>query len=73
MLICQVCDMASETVVVVVHDLSEHLLNSCFVYLNDLVISVSASHVVGHGFVPRQGHTKDHHKYKLPPFLAHMR
>ena len=27
-----------------------------------LVISVSASHVVGHGFMPQTDHTKDHHK-----------
>ena len=27
-----------------------------------LVVSVLASHVVGHGFVPRLGYTKEHHK-----------
>ena len=27
-----------------------------------LMVSMSASHVVGHGFVPWQGHTKDHHE-----------
>ena len=27
-----------------------------------LVVSVSASHTVGRGFVSRPGHTKDHHK-----------
>ena len=26
-----------------------------------LVVSVSASHAVGHGFAPVQGHTKDQH------------
>ena len=30
--------------------------------LYGLVVSVSASHVVGSGFAPRSGHTKDHHK-----------
>ena len=29
---------------------------------NGLVISMAASHVVGHGFAPQSGHTKDHHK-----------
>ena len=28
-----------------------------------LLVSVSASHTVGYGFVPWPGHTKDHHKY----------
>ena len=27
-----------------------------------LLVSVSAPHAVGHGFAPRPGHTKDHHK-----------
>ena len=27
-----------------------------------LVFSVTASHAVGRGFMPRPGHTKDHHK-----------
>ena len=27
-----------------------------------LVVWVSASHKVGHGFASRPGHTKDHHK-----------
>ena len=27
-----------------------------------LVVGMSASHVVGHGFVPWLGHTEDHHK-----------
>ena len=27
-----------------------------------IVVSVSASHTVGRWFVPRSGHTKDHHK-----------
>ena len=33
--------------------------NNCWV---GLVVSVSASHTVGHEFASRQGHTKDHHK-----------
>ena len=28
---------------------------------NALMVSMSASHAVGHGFEPRSGHTKDHH------------
>ena len=27
-----------------------------------LEVSMSASHAIGHGFGPRLGHTKDHHK-----------
>ena len=29
-------------------------------FWDGLEVRVSASHAVGHGFVPRQGHTKDH-------------
>ena len=32
------------------------------VHQDGLVVSVSASHVVGHAFVSRQGHTKYHHR-----------
>ena len=35
-----------------------------------LVVSVSASHAVGHGFAPRPGHTKDHHKNGTNCLLA---
>ena len=41
-----------------------------------LVLSVSASHKVGHGFASRQGHTKDSHKYdvkRLPALHAGIR
>ena len=34
-------------------------------YPDGLVGGVSASHTVGHGFVPGPGHTKDHHKIIL--------
>ena len=34
----------------------------------DLLVSVSASHVVSRGFASRRGHTKDHYKEnKLTP------
>ena len=31
-------------------------------YFHGLVVSVFASHTVGHEFASRPGHTKDHHK-----------
>ena len=34
-------------------------LQPCWV---GLVVRVSASHTIGHGFASRPGHTKDHHK-----------
>ena len=30
------------------------------------VVSLYASHVVGHGFTLRSGHNKDHHRYGTP-------
>ena len=40
------------------------MLYVCVVRLRQdgLVVGVSASHAVGHGFVSRPGHTKNHHK-----------
>ena len=38
-----------------------------------LVVSMFASHTVGHGFTPRPGHTKDHNRNGtkwLPPWHA---
>ena len=38
-----------------------------------LVVSLSASHAVGRGFMPRTGHTKGHHRNGtncLPPWHA---
>ena len=35
-----------------------------------LVVSVFACHALGHGFVPRSGHDKDHHKNGTNYLLA---
>ena len=44
--------------------------------MDSLVVSISASHAVGLGFTPQQGHAKNHHKNGtncVPAFHACIR
>ena len=39
-----------------------HNISIILPHLVGLLLSMTASHVVGHRFAPQSGHTKDHHK-----------
>ena len=42
-------------------------------HMIELVVNLSASHMVGRGFAFRPGHTKDHHEYGTNCFPAQAR